>query len=67
VRETAKVESGDGARGWSKEASDRWMTPGVGRRKRGIERSMRRSIEVMKSTRVSVDKQKTDSRMEGGG
>jgi len=60
------VESGDGARGWSKEASDRWMAPGVGRRKRGIERSMRRSIEVMKSTRVSVDKQKTDSRMEGG-
>jgi len=24
-----KVESGDGARGWSKEASDRWMAPGV--------------------------------------
>jgi len=32
-----KVESGDGARDWNKEASDRWMAPGVRRRKRGIE------------------------------
>jgi len=30
------MESGDGARGWRKEANGRWMALGAGSRKRGI-------------------------------